>query len=162
RSDHLFLSADDATCQSGTAAATGRGRGRAERPADRRTRELMRTDGFNTEQRWQPSRATISSLLLGLIVLLVVAFLTGYVPLHRREATLRAEVDAQEKGLPRLVVMRVSRGPDQNEINLPGTMQALTEAPLLARTDGYLKRRLVDIGDRVRAGQVLAEIDAPE
>jgi RND family efflux transporter MFP subunit len=41
-------------------------------------------------------------------------------------------------------------------------MQALTEAPILARTDGYLKRRLVDIGDRVRAGQVVAEIDAPE
>jgi len=41
-------------------------------------------------------------------------------------------------------------------------MQALTEAPILARTDGYLKRRLVDIGDRVRASQVLAEIDAPE
>jgi RND family efflux transporter MFP subunit len=122
----------------------------------------MRPDDFNAERRWQPSRTTISTLLLGLIVLLVVAFLTGYVPLHRREATLRAEADAQEKGLPRLVVMRVGRGPDQNEINLPGTMQALTEAPLLARTDGYLKRRLVDIGDRVRAGQVLAEIDAPE
>jgi RND family efflux transporter MFP subunit len=41
-------------------------------------------------------------------------------------------------------------------------MQAVTEAPILARADGYLKRRLVDIGDRVKAGQTLAEIDAPE
>jgi RND family efflux transporter MFP subunit len=47
-------------------------------------------------------------------------------------------------------------------LKLPGTMQALTEAPILARADGYLKRRLADIGDRVHAGQVLAEIDAPE
>ena len=47
-------------------------------------------------------------------------------------------------------------------IKLPGTVQAITEAPILARTDGYLKRRLVDIGDRVTGGQVLAEIDAPE
>ena len=47
-------------------------------------------------------------------------------------------------------------------LKLPGTMQALTEAPILARADGYLKRRLADIGDRVTAGQVLAEIDAPE
>ncbi len=124
----------------------------------------MRLDDTNTpgSQRWHPSRAAISSLLMGMLVLLVVAFLVGYVPLHRREATLRAEADAQEKGLPRLVVMRVGRGPDQSEIMLPGTMQALTEAPLLARTDGYLKRRLVDIGDHVRAGQVVAEIDAPE
>ena len=38
----------------------------------------------------------------------------------------------------------------------------MTEAPILARTDGYLRRRLVDIGDRVIAGQPLAEIEAPE
>jgi RND family efflux transporter MFP subunit len=41
-------------------------------------------------------------------------------------------------------------------------MQPMTEAPILARADGYLKKRIVDIGDRVKAGQVLAEIDAPE
>src|SRR6266550_1660256 len=60
------------------------------------------------------------------------------------------------------LVMRVERSTDQNVLKLPGTMQALTEAPILARADGYLKRRLADIGDRVQAGQVLAEIDAPE
>jgi RND family efflux transporter MFP subunit len=114
------------------------------------------------EIRWRPTRTTITALILGALVLLIVAFLAGYVPLQQREATLRAEADAQERGLPRLVVMRVERGPTQNQIRLPGTMQALTEAPILARTDGYLKRRLVDIGDRVRAGQVLGEIDAPE
>ncbi len=111
---------------------------------------------------WQPSRATISALLFGLLVLGVVAFLAGYLPLQRREATLRAEADAQQKGLPRVVVMQVGRATDQNVLTLPGTIQALTEAPILARADGYLKRRLADIGDRVTAGQVLAEIDAPE
>ena len=111
---------------------------------------------------WRPTRTTITALVLGALVLLIVAFLAGYLPLQQREATLRAEADGQERGLPRLVVMRVERGPAQSQIKLPGTMQALTEAPILARTDGYLKRRLVDIGDRVRAGQVLAEIDAPE
>ena len=97
-----------------------------------------------------------------LLALFVVAFLAGYLPLQQREATLRAETEAQQRGLPHVSVMRVTRGPDQNEIKLPGTMQALTEAPILARTDGYLKRRLVDIGDRVRTGQIMAEIDAPE
>jgi RND family efflux transporter MFP subunit len=113
-------------------------------------------------ERWHPSKTTLSAMLLGFVVLLVVAFLAGYVPLQRREATLRAEADAQEKGLPRVPVIRVARGAGQNTISLSGTMQALTEAPILARTDGYLKQRLVDIGDRVRAGQVVAEIDAPE
>ena len=111
---------------------------------------------------WRPSRATISALLFGLLVLGVVAFLAGYLPLQRREATLRAEADAQQKGLPRVAVMVVGRATGQNVLKLPGTMQAVTEAPILARADGYLKRRLADIGDRVTAGQILAEIDAPE
>jgi RND family efflux transporter MFP subunit len=111
---------------------------------------------------WHPSRTAIIALLLGLVVLLAIAFLAGYLPLQRREAALRAEVAAQEKDLPRVTAMYVKRESDPAEIRLPGTMQAVTEAPILARTDGYLARRLVDIGDRVRAGQVLAEIDAPE
>ena len=45
---------------------------------------------------------------------------------------------------------------------LPGNIQAVTEAPVLARASGYIKKRYVDIGDRVKAGQVLAEIEAPE
>jgi len=111
---------------------------------------------------WRPSRRTASALLFTLFALLVGAFLVGYLPLQRREATLRAEADAREKGLPRVAVLRVTRGSEQDEIRLSGTMQALKEAPILARTDGYLKSRLVDIGDRVHEGQVLAEIDAPE
>src|ERR1700761_6906672 len=45
---------------------------------------------------------------------------------------------------------------------LPGTVQADIDAPIYARTSGYLKRWLVDIGTRVKAGQLLAEIDTPE
>jgi RND family efflux transporter MFP subunit len=120
------------------------------------------TNSGGPENLWHPSRRTVSALLFGLLVLGVVAFLAGYVPMQRREATLRAEADAQQKGLPRVAVMQVGRGTDQNVLKLPGTMQARTEAPILARADGYLKRRLADIGDRVTAGQVLAEIDAPE
>jgi RND family efflux transporter MFP subunit len=111
---------------------------------------------------WHPSRRTISALLFGSLVLLVVAFFAGYLPMQRRDATLRAEAGAQQKGLPHLAVMRVERGSGEDILKLPGTMQAMTEAPILARADGYLKRRLVDIGDRVSEGTVLAEIEAPE
>jgi len=45
---------------------------------------------------------------------------------------------------------------------LPATVEAWSEAPILARTSGYLKRWLVDIGTPVKAGQLLAEIEAPE
>ena len=110
----------------------------------------------------RPSRKAVSALIFGSAVALVVAFLAGYLPMQRREAALRAEADAQHKQLPRVEVIRVSRGSAQTTLVLPGTMQAITEAPILARADGYLRRRVADLGDRVQAGQVLAEIDAPE
>src|SRR5215468_6588774 len=111
---------------------------------------------------WRPSGVTISAILLGFALLLVGAFAAGYLPLQRREATVRAEADEREKSLPRMMVMRVRHTSGSNELSLPGTIQAVTEAPILARADGYLKRRLVDIGDQVKQGQLLAEIDAPE
>ena len=45
---------------------------------------------------------------------------------------------------------------------LPGNTQAFTDAPIYSRTNGYLKRWYVDIGSRVKKGQLLAEIDTPE
>jgi RND family efflux transporter MFP subunit len=112
--------------------------------------------------RWRPSGITISGLLLAFVILMVGAFFAGYIPLQRREATVQAEANEREKSLPRMEVMQVGGAGGENQIKLPGTMQAVTEAPILARADGYLKKRTVDIGDRVTAGQVLAEIDAPE
>ena len=50
----------------------------------------------------------------------------------------------------------------QQELSLPGTMQPFTDAAIFARTNGYLKQRYADIGSRVKAGQLLAEIDTPE
>jgi RND family efflux transporter MFP subunit len=115
-----------------------------------------------TGKRWRPSGLTITALLLAFIVILTGAFFAGYIPLQKRDTTVRAEADEREKSAPRVAVMRVSRGSNSNDLKLPGTMQPVTEAPILARADGYLKRRLVDIGDRVKSGQELAEIDAPE
>ena len=48
------------------------------------------------------------------------------------------------------------------ELVLPGNIQAVTEAPIVARAEGYVKTRYADIGDRVTAGQLLAEIEAPD
>jgi len=58
--------------------------------------------------------------------------------------------------------MTASRAAAATDFTLPGNIQAIQDVPIYARADGYLKRRLVDIGDRVQQGQVLAEIDTPE
>ncbi|SRR5579884_398300 len=111
---------------------------------------------------WRPSALTISGLALAAAALLAIAFFAGYLPLQKREALVRAEAAERDKDLPRMEVIRLGTSSPQSSLTLPGTLQAVTEAPILARADGYLKKRYVDIGDRVKAGQPLAEIDAPE
>ncbi len=96
------------------------------------------------------------------LVLIVVGFVVGYLPHQRREHMLVAEASANIEALPSVNVVPVERSSTRSELVLPGNIQAITEAPLLARASGYVKSRSADIGDRVKAGQLLAEIEAPE
>jgi RND family efflux transporter MFP subunit len=111
---------------------------------------------------WNPSGVTIWSIVLLATVALVLAFFIGYIPLRKRNALNVSEALQQEAALPRVDVVEVGRSARNSEMELPGNIQAITEAPILARADGYLLRRMVDIGDRVRSGQPVAEIEAPE
>ncbi len=111
---------------------------------------------------WHPSGVAIWGIVLTATVLFVIAFLAGYIPLQKRRALIVTEAHEQEEALPRVEVVQVTRSPQNSQLELPGSIQAITEAPILARADGYLRRRMVDIGDRVRAGQPVAEIEAPE
>jgi RND family efflux transporter MFP subunit len=111
---------------------------------------------------WHPSAITIWSIFLIIAALIVVAFLSGYIPLQQRRAVIAGEAHEQERALPRVEVIEVVRASDKSTLQLPGNIQAITEAPILARADGYVLRRMVDIGDRVQAGQPVAEIEAPE
>lgn len=128
----------------------------------RQLREQKEGHAGPPPKHWKPSAITITALLLGLAVLLMGAFFAGYIPLQKREKLVIGEAEEHAKDLPHMEVMRVGRSPIQSDLKLPGNLQAVTEAPILARADGYLKNRYVDLGDRVRAGQPLAEIDAPE
>ena len=109
-----------------------------------------------------PSRRALWILALLVAILIAAAFITGYIPHHRRQAMLVAEANASEEALPSVTVVAVERSPGNSTLVLPGNIQAVTEGPVLARASGYIKRRYVDIGDRVKAGQLLAEIEAPE
>ena len=118
--------------------------------------------GSSEPRIWHPSSTSIWAIFLGVAVLIVVGFLSGYIPLQKRRAIIAAEARDEAQSVPRVEVMKVGRADGKSQIELPGNIQAITEAPLLARSDGYVKRRLADIGDRVRTGQLLAEIEAPE
>lgn len=110
----------------------------------------------------RPSRHTIRNLVLLILLILIAGFVVGYLPRHRRELLLSTEADTKNESLPEVSVATATRGSAIGNLVLPGNIQAVTEAPILARAEGFVQRRLVDIGDRVNAGQLLAEIEAPE
>jgi multidrug efflux pump subunit AcrA (membrane-fusion protein) len=109
-----------------------------------------------------PTGRTFTVLLLLLAGLLVAGYFLGYLPRLRREQVLAAETRTGMSALPVVNVEPVTRSGSTASLLLPGNIQAITEAPILARGSGYIRKRYVDIGDRVTAGQVLAEIEAPE
>jgi len=61
-----------------------------------------------------------------------------------------------------VITVKPTQGPATEELVLPGSVQAFIEAPIYARTSGYLRRWVTDIGAHVKQGELLAEIDAPE
>ncbi|HTR04536.1 MAG TPA: efflux RND transporter periplasmic adaptor subunit [Thermoanaerobaculia bacterium] len=67
-----------------------------------------------------------------------------------------------EAAAPIVSVVQPKPGDPQRELVLPGNVEAFTDAPIYARTSGYLKAWFSDIGATVKKGQLLATIDAPE
>ncbi len=98
--------------------------------------------------------------LLVVILVVVIVVVAGVVPRMRAKAALKEETD--KSAVPSVDVIQPKQGAPHQEIVLPGNIQAFTDAPIYARTNGYLKKWYVDIGARVKAGQLLAEIDTPE
>jgi multidrug efflux pump subunit AcrA (membrane-fusion protein) len=105
-------------------------------------------------------RLITAVLVLG--ALAAAALLTGYLP--RRTTTRELDSAAAKlRNTPPIVnAAEVTYAPKVTEVSFPGSITPITEAYIYARAAGYLKRRYVDIGDRVSAGQLLAEIDAPD
>jgi RND family efflux transporter MFP subunit len=86
----------------------------------------------------------------------------GLLPRLRRERGLDEALLTAGKQLPVVNVTPVRLAAASAPLELPGDLQAMVESPIFARADGYLSRRLVDIGDRVKKDQLLAEIEMPE
>jgi len=101
-------------------------------------------------------------VLITVIVLAIIAAVVigGIVPRLRAKEALQKET--YDLAVPTVNVAHPKQGAPQTEIVLPGNMQAFTESPIYARTNGYLKKWYVDIGGRVKTGQLLAEIETPE
>lgn len=93
-------------------------------------------------------------------VIVAAVVISGIVPRVKARATLRAETN--RLAVPTVIVVQPKRSAPGQEIVLPANVQAFKDAPIYARTNGYLRRWYADIGAHVKAGQLLAEIDTPE
>jgi RND family efflux transporter MFP subunit len=100
--------------------------------------------------------------LVGLVVVgaAVVAVVTGI--RSRAETDRKLEVWANSQAVPTVAVTAPAANKGERDLILPGTIQALSAAPLYGRVAGYLKTWKYDIGAKVKKGDELAEIDAPD
>ena len=108
-----------------------------------------------------PKSRTGWGLLIG-AALLAVLVVIGIVPRVRQNAELVAASTAPDAGIVQVSMIAPKRADGPIDLVLPSNIQAIEEAAIYARTNGYVRERYVDIGDRVAAGKVLAQIDTPE
>ncbi len=101
-----------------------------------------------------------AAILLIAVIVVGLLVLSGIVPRLRSRKALAAETN--ELAAPTVLVVQPKQGAPSQEILLPGNIQAFVDAPIYARTNGYLKRWYFDIGSHVQQGQLLAEIESPE
>jgi RND family efflux transporter MFP subunit len=110
-----------------------------------------------------PSKArTVRVVLLLLVAAVVVAGVVFFGINARIQTAAAVKETTRELAIPAVAIIHPKPGAIKNEVVLPGNIQAFTDAPIYARSSGYLKQWNVDIGGHVKAGQVLATIEAPE
>jgi RND family efflux transporter MFP subunit len=107
------------------------------------------------------SRKVMLGIFAMLAAALLIAFAIAVIPRVRLKNELAAQKEQRAVTPPNVFVIRAQTSPASVELQLTGTMAPITEAPILAQVDGYLTTRLVDIGDRVHAGQLIAVISDP-
>lgn len=120
----------------------------------------------HTEQEIQPSISSgpdsrgLKRAGMGAVVVALAVVAVGVGVRIHATGTLRQT--AAEAAIPTVSVVVPKADADGAPLVLPGNVQAFNSAAIYARTNGYVRQWLADIGDRVRAGQVLAVLDAPE
>jgi RND family efflux transporter MFP subunit len=108
-----------------------------------------------------PASPRTALMIVG--VLLLVLLVAGAVTLIGHASHERALASETEREtIPTVAVVHpLAEKPDE-ELVLPGTLQAFEESPIYARTNGYLVRWYKDIGSHIKEGELLATIDTPE
>jgi RND family efflux transporter MFP subunit len=105
-----------------------------------------------------PRRLRLAGIIAGIVVLAIVV--AGVATRANDSRKLRDWTD--EQATPTVNVVSPQGGQGGGDLNLPGRLQAYARAPIYARTSGYLKYWKADIGQKVKAGDILGEIETPD
>jgi multidrug efflux pump subunit AcrA (membrane-fusion protein) len=106
------------------------------------------------------ARRRFRAIVIGMALVAVLAVVAGMLPRVRARAALRAQTE--QMAVPTVAVTTAQPGAPTRELVLPGTIQAYLDAPIYARTNGYVRSWYHDIGSHVRKGELLAVIETPE
>ena len=124
----------------------------------------MSTEHVEAAPADRPPRArtrTMAAIGIALLTLFLILLAVGLIPRLRNSRALAAAAADVRAAVPSVYVLQPKAATEAG-LTLAATTQAIQDSIIYARTSGYLKRRFVDIGDRVKAGQLLGEIASPE
>ena len=122
----------------------------------------MTQQTINTFTQATGKKSALVVRVIGAVVLVLVLVAIGIFPRFARDREALAAVNEAAATHPVVGITHPAKGEPTSELFLPGNIQPLYTANLYARIDGYVERRNVDIGSKVRAGELLAVISAPE
>jgi membrane fusion protein, multidrug efflux system len=137
-------------------------------PHDRgRPAEVQRPDaasdlGFDLPPPAKVSSGRAAVLVVAGVGVIAAAFLFGWLPKRHARQELEASTKAAAANLLRVDAITPKVLSSDRALTLPGTVSPLEEAVIRTRANGYVRQRLVDIGDKVEAGALLVEVDTPE
>jgi len=123
--------------------------------------EHQHSDG-TSEPQHSNSKMRFKKLYLISLAAVIALVVAGDGIWQRREHETAVEKWTEAAAIPSVSVVTPKADTSDSELVLPGDVQAWYEASVYARVSGYLKKWYFDIGARVKKGQVLAEIDAPD
>jgi RND family efflux transporter MFP subunit len=125
---------------------------------------MMKEGGTQMEpEQGAHQRAKGSGLFTYLIGGAIVLVILGAFTMFQRRAQYHALAETTEAmAIPTVAITHPTSEVAQEDLVLPGNLQAYVESPIYARTNGYLQKWYHDIGSRVPKGELLADIDTPE
>ena len=112
------------------------------------------------EGRARPKKSSLFTILVIIAIVLVV--LGAFTLLQRKSQYQALAKETETLAIPTVAVTRPTSEAVQEDLTLPGNMQSYVEAPIYARTNGYVQKWYHDIGSRVQKGDLLADLDTPE